>query len=400
MMHLNRQFAQFARFALPTLSFVLGASLAVVGCSSDDSSTNTNTNSGTDTADAGPDTGTSTVTDIRSRLANFTPLPAPPVESTTLLSDDLINLGRQLYFDQRLSLYNDVSCNSCHMLDEAHYGVDFPDEPVSGGTVGPDGVVPHGTRNAPTVYNAALHLYQFWDGRAQAVEDQALGPILNPVEMGMPDANAVISKIGPIYQQAFNDAKAAFPIPDGQDPATYDPMTYTNVGVAIGAYERTLLTPARWDDYLNGNDNALTSDELVGLGKFLDNGCGGCHNGVAVGGRAFAKLGAASSASVSPDLLMDPGREGVTNDPFDMYVYKIPSLRNIEKTGPYFHDGSVGTLEEAVSLMAQYQVGKTLSDADVASIVTFLKTLTGTLPANITAPEPLPDPSDPGGNTE
>ena len=373
MVYLNRQFALF------TLSFVFGTSLAVVGCGSDGLPAKTidpgdTVDQGTPVDPGDPSTpvdpgdpSTSSTT-IRSRLTNFEPLPAIMAEVRP--SQVLIDLGRQLYFDPRLSVTNDVSCNSCHMLDQ--YGVDDPSQPTSAGTGGQ-----MGGRNAPTVYNAALHLFQFWDGRAQQVEDQALGPILNPIEMGMPDPETVINKIGPIYQSAFEKAFCGDP----------NPMTYANIGTAIGAFERTLVTPAPWDKYLTGSDDALTNEELAGLGKFLDTGCDSCHNGVAVGGRDFAQLGVASPAY--PGLLLDTGREGVTNNPFDMNVFKVPSLRNIEKTGPYFHNGSVETIEEAVKLMAKYQLNKDLSDADVASIVTFLKALTGDLPADTSAP-PLP----------
>jgi cytochrome c peroxidase len=166
-------------------------------------------------------------------------------------------------------------------------------------------------------------------------------------------------------------------------PADKEPLTYANVGKAIGAFERTLVTPSRWDKYLAGDDSALTAAERAGLAKFLDVGCSTCHTGPAVGGRDFKKLG---QAKPWPTELKDVGREAITKDPADKYVFKVPSLRNVDKTAPYFHDGSVKTLDEAVKLMATHQLGKDLSAADVASIVTFLKSLTGELP-KVESPE-------------
>lgn len=273
---------------------------------------------------------------------------------------EVIGLGKQLYFETRLSKNQDISCNSCHGLDT--YGVD--NKPTSTGHKGQ-----LGTRNSPTVYNAALHVAQFWDGRAKDVEAQALGPILNPVEMAMKTEGDVLDVLRsiPEYVAAF---KAAF-------PADKDPVTYPHVGTAIGAFERTLLTPSRFDKYLAGDDAALTDKERAGLAKFLDVGCNTCHAGAAVGGRDFKKLG---QVKAWPTEIKDNGRFDTTKDPADKNVFKVPSLRNIEKTGPYFHDGSVKTLDEAVKLMAKHQLGKDLSDAEVENIVAFLDSLTGELP--------------------
>jgi cytochrome c peroxidase len=296
-----------------------------------------------------------TVTIDRALLNVFGALPevAPSAPGT-------VALGKQLYFETRLSKNHDLSCNSCHGLDT--YGVD--NKPTSPGHKGQ-----LGSRNSPTVYNAAFHSTQFWDGRAKDVEAQALGPILNPVEMAMKDEAAVLAVLRsiPEYVAAF---KAAF-------PADKDAVTYANVGKAIGAFERTLVTTSRWDKYLAGDDDALTGAERAGLAKFLDTGCNTCHASPTVGGRDFKKLGLVKPWATE---LKDNGRFDATKDAADKHVFKVPSLRNIEKTAPYFHDGSVKTLEEAVKLMAHHQLGKDLSSAEVESIVTFLKSLTGELP--------------------
>jgi cytochrome c peroxidase len=316
----------------------------------------------------------------RALLNAFAPLPEKMAPSTGAMSDDAVALGKQLYFETRLSKNHDLSCNSCHGLDT--YGVD--NKPTSPGHKGQ-----LGGRNSPTVYNAALHSSQFWDGRAKDVEEQALGPILNPVEMAMKDEASVLAVIRsiPEYVASF---KKAF-------PADKEPVTYANVGKAIGAFERTLVTPSRWDKYLGGDDNALSSEERAGLAKFLDVGCSTCHMGAGLGGRDFKKLG---QAKAWPTELKDNGRFDVTKDAADKHVFKVPSLRNIDKTGPYFHDGSVKSLDEAVKLMATHQLGKDLSTADVESIVTFLKSLTGELPKvekpelpKSTAKTPKADPS-------
>lgn len=316
----------------------------------------------------------------RALLVAFASLPTKINPPGGASSDDQIALGKQLYFETRLSKNQELSCNSCHGLET--YGVD--NKPTSTGHKGQ-----LGTRNSPTVYNAALHIAQFWDGRAKDVEAQALGPILNPVEMAMKDEASVllVLKSIPEYGAAF---KKAF-------PADKDPVTYANVGKAIGAFERTLVTPSRWDAYLGGDDAALSGAEKAGLAKFLDVGCNTCHAGAAVGGRDYKKLG---QAKAWPRELKDNGRFDATKDPADKNVFKVPSLRNIDKTGPYFHDGSVATLEEAITLMGRHQLGKELSDADVRSIATFLKSLTGELPKverpslpKSTAKTPKADPS-------
>jgi len=275
-------------------------------------------------------------------------------------SSEQVALGRALYFDKRLSKNGSQSCNSCHAL--ASYGVDG--EATSPGAEGA-----RGGRNSPTVYNAAGSFVQFWDGRAPDVEAQALGPILNPIEMGMTSAEQVEGVLAKIsgYPEAF---KAAFP----QDKR---PLSYENVGRAIGAFERGLTTPARWDQYLEGDKSALTAAEVEGLRVFTNVGCMVCHTGEMLGGSMYEKVGA-----VEPwPNQKDHGRFAVSKLAGDKMMFKVPTLRNIEKTAPYFHDGSAPTLEAAVTMMGRHQLGLELEKSEIDSIVTWLKSLTGTLPS-------------------
>jgi cytochrome c peroxidase len=301
-------------------------------------------------------------------LKAFAPLPEV-AQGKEPLTEEKVTLGRMLYYDARLSKSQKISCNSCHALTQ--YGVD--NEPTSDGYKGQKG-----TRNSPTVYNAAFHFVQFWDGRAPNVEEQAKGPVLNPVEMAMKSAKQVIAvlKSMPEYVDAF---KKAFP--NDKDPVTYD-----NMGKAIGAFERKLITPARWDKFLKGDQAALTTDEKAGFNTFVASGCQACHAGALLGGSMFQKIGA-----VKPwPETSDPGRSKVTGNDADKLMFKVPSLRNVEKTGPYFHNGQTATLQEAISMMADHQLGKTLSDADIQSIATWMKSLTGVIPADYIKPPELP----------
>ncbi len=285
-------------------------------------------------------------------------------------TDEKAALGRMLYYETRLSKNHDLSCNSCHLLDQ--YGVDG--KPTSEGHR-----KQFGARNSPTVYFAAGHGAQFWDGRAKDVEEQALGPILNPVEMAMPDEESVLVVLRSIpgYAAPF---KAAF-------PSAEDPITYANVGKAIGAFERKLVAPSAWDAFLTGDDAALTEPQIAGLKKFVEVGCQNCHDGAYVGGAQFRKLGEV----VAFPATKDQGRFESTGVEADRLIFKVPSLRNIAKTAPYFHDGAVETLEEAIKLMANHQLGVTLSDEDVASIASFMDAMTGTLPMDYIAVPTLPE---------
>lgn len=291
------------------------------------------------------------------------------------------DLGRMLYYEHRISKNQDLSCNSCHGLDT--YGVDL--QPTSPGHKGV-----RGNRNSPTVYNAAGHVAQFWDGREPDVEAQAKGPVLNPVEMAMPDPEHVVAVLNsmPGYVEAF---KTAFPTDES-------PVTYDNFGLAVGAFERNLTTPSRWDSFLKGDHSALSQTELKGFNTFTALGCQACHNGEMLGGMSYQKIG---TTKPWPNL-EDRGRKDVTKNDADDLFFKTPSLRNVAKTAPYFHDGSVPDLETAVRMMAIHQLAKELSDEEVKDIVAWLNTLTGDIDLEYIAkpvlPEstpntPLPDPS-------
>jgi cytochrome c peroxidase len=303
-------------------------------------------------------------------LRRFAPVRTSIDSPTNPATPEKVQLGRMLYFDQRLSKKQNVSCNSCHRLDA--YGVDS--EPTS-----PGGDGDRGGRNSPTVYHAAGYFTQFWDGRAADVEQQAKGPILNPIEMGMPSGDAVVARLKAIpgYREAF--AKAF--------PEDANPLSYDNVGRAIGAFERGLMTPARWDKYLQGEKNALSDAELEGLKVFTNVGCMVCHTGEFLGGTSYQRVGA-----VEPwPNQGDPGRFKVTSNPADRMMFKVPTLRNVAKTGPYFHDGSAKSLNDAVRMMGKHQLGLELSDAEVQSIVAWLGSLTGELPMDYIAAPKLPE---------
>ncbi len=315
----------------------------------------------------------------RAMLGMFQPIMESAENPANPLSDEKIDLGRMLYYDTRLSKNRTVSCNSCHDL------ASFGDDGLAT-SKGIDGQL--GGRSAPTVYNAAIHIAQFWDGRAADVEAQAVGPILNPIEMGMPDEKYVISvlKSIPGYVEAF--AKAF--------PGESESVTYANVGKAIGAFERKLMTPSRFDDFLKGDNGALTDGEKHGLNLFVTTGCTVCHNGMGVGGHLYQKLGLVKEWPTK-----DLGRFEATKNEADKYFFKVPSLRNVTETAPYLHDGTVGTLEEIVSKMAEFQLGRTLSAEDTKSIVSFLGSLKGRIDESFVKQPELPadGPNTPKGDS-
>lgn len=302
----------------------------------------------------------------------FSPITDPVDNPENPITTEKVILGRTLYFDKRLSKDETLSCNSCHDLQT--FGVD--NETTSDGVGGLKG-----ERNSPTVLNAAYHFSQFWDGRAKDVEEQAGGPILNPVEMAMPDQEAVLKRLQAVegYRKLF---AAAFP---GEE----QPVNYVNLQKAIGAFERKLITPSRFDEYLKGNTEALTTDEKRGLQTFMDVGCTACHSGTVLGGQMYQKFGLAGNYwDFTQSSRVDNGRFLVTKSESDKFIFKVPSLRNIEKTHPFFHDGSVTDLAEAVKIIAKLQLNRDLTEDQVNEIVIFLKTLTGTVPAELaTAPE-------------
>lgn len=276
------------------------------------------------------------------------------------IPQEKIDLGKKLYYDKALSKNGTISCNSCHNLST--FGVD--NKPVSEGDTKELGV-----RNSPTVIYSSLHSMQFWDGRAKDVEEQAKGPLLNPVEHGIPDQAFLEKKLRliPEYQALFKKVY----------PNDKEPVTFENLANAIGAFERQLIPKSKFDNYLDGNESALNTQEKKGLNSFIDNGCITCHGGVALGGQMFQKFGVYGDYSkVTGSKKTDKGVYDITKKESDKFLFKVPSLRNVEKTAPYFHDGSVTSLKESIKMMGKLQLNKDISDSDADDMVAFLKTLT------------------------
>ncbi|OHC52539.1 MAG: cytochrome C peroxidase [Rhodanobacter sp. RIFOXYA1_FULL_67_6] len=294
----------------------------------------------------------------------FKPIPAnaPPLPGNAA-TPAKVELGKMLYFEPRLSESHAISCNSCHMVGMG--GVDLQETSLGHRWQ-------HGGRNAPTVYNAVFDVAQFWDGRAKDLEQQAGGPLVNPVEMDTTEAHVVEQLKGiPGYAAVF--AKAY--------PAVPDPITFDNVRKAIALFEATLITPnAPFDRYLEGNEKALDANQQEGLALFINKGCAACHNGINVGGGMYAPFGVVERPGA--DILPpgDKGRFAVTKTVSDEYVFRVPSLRNIALTAPYFHTGKVWDLRQAVAIMGSSQLGAKLSDEEVGKIEVFLAALTGDQP--------------------
>lgn len=296
--------------------------------------------------------------------------PIKPIAPAVVKDAKLVELGKKLFFDPRLSKSGFISCNSCHNLS-------------MGGSDNLKTSIGHnwqkGPINAPTVLNSSLNVAQFWDGRALTLKDQAGGPIANPGEMAFTHDLAIgLLKSIPGYVSEF---KSTF----GSDAVDIERVTR-----AIAAFEETLVTPnSRFDKWLKGDKRALTPDELAGYELFKDSGCTACHNGSAAGGNTFQKMGI-----VEPYKSTSPaeGRIAVTKEEADRFNFKVPTLRNVELTYPYFHDGEATTLAQAVEVMGRVQLGTKFTDAENAKIVAFLKTLTGDQP-NFKIPA-LPPSSD------
>jgi cytochrome c peroxidase len=296
------------------------------------------------------------------------PEPLAALTPPTGLDRKKVALGRSLFHDTRLSADDTISCATCHSLDTG--GAEHKKTSTGiGGQVGPI--------NAPTVLNAALNFVQFWDGRAATLEEQAGGPIANPIEMGS-SIEAVLTEI---RGDATYAAQFAAAYPDG--------VTEANLRHAIAEYERSLITPSRFDRYLRGERDAITEQERRGYETFKSVGCTACHTGAGVGGTMFQKMGLVQNyfeLRGGPLTEADNGRFNVTRRESDRHVFKVPLLRNVELTAPYFHDGSQDTLEDAVRIMGRVQLGRVLTDAQVADIVAFLKSLTGEIPAEARPP--------------
>jgi cytochrome c peroxidase len=303
----------------------------------------------------------------------FQPLPKDMATQDFPVTPTRVRLGRALFFDPRISADGAESCSRCHL--PALYATDGL--PKSLGVHSK--MVP---RNAPTVLNAGLFVKEHWDGRFANLEHQAKQALLGPA-FGNPDFPTAMARIKAIpgYATMFQDAF----------PGEADPIVEDNWAKAIGAYERTLVSPSRFDDYLRGKPDALSAAERKGLRTFINTGCSDCHKGPGLGGLGFRKFGVVSEywkATGSQDV--DKGRFEVTNDPTDLYKFKVAGLRNVAMTPPYFHDGAVGALPRAVRIMAKVQLDADLSDPDVDGIVTFLASLTGTLPEGFERAPVLP----------
>ncbi len=298
--------------------------------------------------------------------------PAPADNPTTA---EKVELGRMLYFDPRFSHTGTVSCNSCHNLMLG--GED--NRPFSMGIHGKTG-----GRSAPTVWNAAFASAQFWDGRAATLEDQAKGPVVNPVEMGMGDLEKAMDRV-----RAIPGYKPYFVKAFGEE----NPMTVDNAAKAVAAFERTMITPnSAYDRFVKGDKTALNAQQQRGMQTFADIGCTSCHSGPAFNGPAMAPgtgffmkfpTSADNDYVKKYDLVKDQGRFEVTKKDSDMHLFKVPTLRNIALTAPYFHNGSVATLDEAVRVMARTQLNKELTDQQVADMVAFLNGLSGEFPEQV-----------------
>jgi len=304
----------------------------------------------------------------RDYFDSFLPLPDRFDVAGNPATNAKIALGRQLFFDRRLSGNQRLACAGCH--DLGNFGADG--RMVSLGHVGQPG-----RRNAPTVYNSAGFVAQFWDGRSPDVEDQSQRPILNPLEMAMPDAERVIRTLNAIpgYVAAF----------EGAFPKSRPAVTYENMALAIGAFERGLVTPGPFDAFLRGAE-ALSREQGNGFRRFVELGCAGCHNGPALGGQTFEAIGHIRPYPDESDL----GRFEVTGLLPDRLRFRVPGLRNVAKTAPYYHDGGIATLDEAVRSMATHQLGIDLAPTDLEAILAFLDALTGAPPLDYVAKPELP----------
>ncbi len=270
-------------------------------------------------------------------------------------------LGKKLFSDPRLSKDDNLSCESCHFLDRA--GVDFVDRSIGSGG---DKLI----RNSPTVFNAALNFRQMWDGRADTLEAQVDLVMKNPKVMGMSSWGEVIDKLNGIeeYQQGFQVAYG-------------EPINAVNIQHAIAEFERTLLTPnSPFDQYLNGDESAISAKAKRGYQYFKSYGCASCHQGANVGGNLFQKIGVLKDINLRKGLNEDLGRFDITGNEWDKRVFRVPSLRLVALTPPYFHNGSVPTLSEAIDVMVEFQLGRKIPEEHKEAIIEFLKTLPGTWP--------------------
>ena len=280
-----------------------------------------------------------------------------PIPTTISYDKNKVSLGKKLFFDTRLSKDNSISCASCHILDDG--GDD--NLPFAFGIYGQQG-----TLNTPTVYNSVFNIAQFWDGRAKDLHEQAVGPIENPIEMGESLSSVVVKlQQDKKFEEEFKKVYV-------------DGITPTNIIDAIAQFESTLITPhSSFDKYLKGDSNALTTNQKEGYKLFVEYGCISCHNGINIGGNLFQKIGIVREFQTTVKSL---GKFDITRNKSDINYFKVPTLRNISKTAPYFHDGSVSDLKSAVKVMLKIQLGIVTTDEEVDKIVEFLKSLDGEIP--------------------
>lgn len=294
----------------------------------------------------------------------FSPLPSIMGSKENPITPEKVTLGKTLFYETRISVDRTVSCAKCHI--PGMYGTDgLPKSIGNRCKTNP--------RNSPSVLNAAGHISQHWIGNRASVEDQAKQALIGPTSFGLPsyeEAERILRGIKG-YRDLFEKAF----------PNEVEPVTVENFAKAVGAFERTLVTPSPFDEFLRGDENALGEEQKRGLRTFMDLGCSTCHNGVYVGGGMYQKFGITKPYwKLTGSKEIDEGRYAVTKKEADKYVFKVPSLRNVAMTPPYFHDGSVEKLEDAVRIMGELQLGKTLTEEQIGEIVAFLKSLTGTIP--------------------
>ncbi len=311
---------------------------------------------------------------IKKATQTLGPLPDSMPSEENPITPEKVKLGKILFYEPRISIDGTASCSKCHPI--ALYAADGLKKSVGHNCV-------ENPRNDPTIFNAASQISEHWIGNRTSVEDQAKQAVTGPPAFGMPSYESV-EKILRGYKEYETLFKAAF-------PSDKEPVTIDNFAKAVGAFERTLITPAPFDAFLKGSKDALTPQQKKGLGTFMDQGCIGCHFSPYVGGQMYQKFGMFEPyQKYTKSEKVDEGRYAVTKNESDKYVFKVPVLRNVAKTRPYFHDGSVDKLEDAIWIMGKIQLGKDLSKEQIQDIVSFLHALTGKIPEDVMTVPVLP----------
>ncbi len=294
------------------------------------------------------------------------PLPAAIISDQNPITPEKAKLGKMLFYETRISIDGTVSCARCHPMSQ--FAADGLRKAMGNNCRA-------NPRNVPTVLNAAGQISEHWIGNRESVEDQARQSITGPASFGMPSPDSVETRL-----KGFEEYRDLFKI---AFPGDREPVTAVNFALAVGAFERTLVTPSPVDSFLKGEDTALTERQKAGLDIFLEIGCANCHSGPYVGGKMYRKFGIFEPYwQYTKSEQIDEGRSAVTKKESDRYVFKVPLLRNVEKTSPYFHDGSVDRLEDAVLMMGKIQLGQELLELQITEITSFLESLTGEIPAD------------------